>query len=495
MNRSLTVRVFCRWVFFTAVVGWGAAASHSQTNVLDNSKLPRFIRAGDSNVSVEIRFKSSQSQKLVLNLLGPTYSPWHGGVVLDVISDQEAGVQAGDFQTTNIIVPIDNNPDPKTNAIWSGFLGTNADQHSNATATMEPASVELESIDVSALPTNVPTIGSIPVRLTVTSGTNLNLKLNIVDPANGYAYKGGLVLPIPAGTIRTNINATVQLSTNLVPGRTYSWASFLTLPGQDYADRKIEGAAMGLTAVLTNQVLLVGTPTQAFNSGGNTVRIWVSSVEEQDLVVNLQNNTNYTFYGGFRQKIPAGTSGLLIVTNVMIQNTNLPVSPSSNEWIALLCPVDTPNNQVFDSKTAFASQTIEVVTRYSTWATGFEIGSASLQADSDGDGFNNLMEYALLGNPTQADSGILGPKAGTTNGYLTLTYRKRNNDPNLAVLAQASPSLGASSVWSDEGQTNGPVVLGTVPLSDGEEVTVRAPRTISEEPKSFLRIKASLSGN
>lgn len=497
MNRFLGTNGFCRLAYFIVVVGWGAVASYGQTNVLDNSTLPRFIRAGDSNVSVQIRFKSSQSQKLVLNLLGPNFSPWHGGVVLDVVSDQEAGVQAGNFQVTNILVSIATNPDPKTNAIWSGFLGTNAADFNNVSAAMEPISVELESIDVSALPTSAPTIGSIPIRLTVTSGTNLDLKLNIVDPANSYAYKGGLVLPIPAGTVRTNINATVLLNTNLVSGSTYSWASFLTLPGKDYEDRKIEGAAMGLIAVLTNRVDLEGTSAQIFNSGSNTVRIWVASVEEQDLVVNLQKNSDpYTYYGGFRQTIPAGTSGLLIVSNVVIQNTNTPsVSLAGNEWLAMLCPVGIPADQVFGAKTALASQTIEMVTRYSAWANGFGIGSASPQTDSDGDGLNNLMEYSLLSNPTQADSGLVAPKSGNTNGYFTLTYRKRTSDPTLDVTAQASYSVGASSVWSDQNQTNGPVVFGTSSLPDGEEVTVRAPRLISEEPRTFLRVRVSSSGN
>ncbi len=107
-------------------------------------------------------------------------------------------------------------------------------------------------------------------------------------------------------------------------------------------------------------------------------------------------------------------------------------------------------------------------------------GTAANTADPDGDGLNNLLEYALGGTPTDATSAPL-PTAALVplTSTLTLTFKRARPAAELTYTVQASSDL---VIWTD---------LATNPGAVGEKVTVTdAPP--ADAKRRFMRLKASV---
>ena len=121
---------------------------------------------------------------------------------------------------------------------------------------------------------------------------------------------------------------------------------------------------------------------------------------------------------------------------------------------------------------------------YDTWAANYPgLGVHNGKNDDpDGDGLTNLAEYALGGNPTAPQSGIM-PTGGLTqvdsSKYLTLTFRRARADVTYTV--EGSSNLTNPSEWSAISYTPGAV---------GQDQTVSDTLPMSaQNPKRFLRLK------
>jgi hypothetical protein len=108
----------------------------------------------------------------------------------------------------------------------------------------------------------------------------------------------------------------------------------------------------------------------------------------------------------------------------------------------------------------------------------------------DGDGFVNLAEYALGGNPANAAGG-LGPTVSTTNthgtNWLRFAYRARTNDAALVIQPVFKASLTETN-WS----TNGVVQkVSGQPAGDGvhEDQVWQTP--LGAEARRFLKLNIS----
>jgi autotransporter-associated beta strand protein len=82
------------------------------------------------------------------------------------------------------------------------------------------------------------------------------------------------------------------------------------------------------------------------------------------------------------------------------------------------------------------------------------VGVAS--QDSDGDGYPNLLEYALGGNPTNSADHGLSPVTAMSGNNLIYVYPKRAADPNLLYSLQTTPNLNPPQ-WTNAGY----VAIGT----------------------------------
>jgi alpha-glucosidase len=123
--------------------------------------------------------------------------------------------------------------------------------------------------------------------------------------------------------------------------------------------------------------------------------------------------------------------------------------------------------------------------RYQYFGNGLTVTAASApNADPDGDGISNFMEYATGTDPTKANSGPpaqLGLTSDQTK--LTLTFN-RVADPGLTYQVQATDDLTANPwpevIWSSTGSNN---VAGAITVIDTA--------LLSAHPHRFLRLQTS----
>ncbi len=124
-----------------------------------------------------------------------------------------------------------------------------------------------------------------------------------------------------------------------------------------------------------------------------------------------------------------------------------------------------------------------------TYFTEGEISSglAMGNRDPDGDGMDNLFEYALGGNPDIDDASGILPVAEFTTDWLTFVYNRRRD--------AASRGLGYAPAYKlDLTSTNGWVLFdptwekGSVPL-DSEFETVTNEVDISSVDQAFIRLE------
>jgi len=95
------------------------------------------------------------------------------------------------------------------------------------------------------------------------------------------------------------------------------------------------------------------------------------------------------------------------------------------------------------------SGTFIVTTPFDIWINSFpglSVANRVLAADPDGDSLNNLLEYALGGNPTIASPAPL-PQSNTKSGKLALILTRTLSTTDLALTVQASDS--PAGPWTD----------------------------------------------
>ena len=111
-------------------------------------------------------------------------------------------------------------------------------------------------------------------------------------------------------------------------------------------------------------------------------------------------------------------------------------------------------------------------------------------ADPDGDGLSNLLEYALGTSPRQATPGaiVTGVQSLAGQSYLTLTYHQLEYSADLAYQPQASTDLVH---W--QAATPPEVVSSATDNGDGTETTVvRDAHPLGTFPRRFLRLQVTV---
>lgn len=119
-------------------------------------------------------------------------------------------------------------------------------------------------------------------------------------------------------------------------------------------------------------------------------------------------------------------------------------------------------------------------------------------ADPDHDGVPNLLEYAFNLDPdNSSDAALAHTQLDTSGEHLTLTCRRRQQDPSLQYLPQVSLNL---LDWLDNTTqpAEAPVTeeLSAIPLDaepSMELVTVRSLLPIAQTPRQFMRLKVQIT--
>ncbi|MGI8602354.1 MAG: lamin tail domain-containing protein [Verrucomicrobiales bacterium] len=256
-------------------------------------------------------------------------------------------------------------------------------------------------------------------------------------------------------------------------------ASYLTI---DLAGKSTN--AQGFFVIGSSGVPNVGFPISSdiLQNGADAVAIY------KDAAANFPNNTAATATNLF-DAVVYGTAdpedtGL---TGVLTPGKPQADEGASNNTEAL---ARRPDATTAFAPAAFVAQTptpgatnVISLTGYDAWAAGFP-GLGARTVDSDGDGIINVLEYALGGNPLEADVSVLPQVSIGPGGKPRITVGKgvgAASDTSLAFQIEASTTLAAGS-WS---ATDVTVV--------SDDATSLVADYAGSAPTAFLRLKVILS--
>jgi len=130
---------------------------------------------------------------------------------------------------------------------------------------------------------------------------------------------------------------------------------------------------------------------------------------------------------------------------------------------------------------------------FSSWITAYYATpsdpNAAPDADPDGDGLKNSVEYVLGTLPNTSNQG--GPGASTAGGNLVFTFQRAlaSKNPDTTVAIEASTDLG---IWTAYDVDTAPEVAVTAGLdADHETVTLTLPMT--PDTKKFARLRVTVT--
>lgn len=107
-------------------------------------------------------------------------------------------------------------------------------------------------------------------------------------------------------------------------------------------------------------------------------------------------------------------------------------------------------------------------------------------ADAEPDGAENLMEYALDGNPTVSDRAEIDPVVGRNGTRLTLTFTRVLGATDITYTTEGSNDLTGS--WSATGFN----LTNTIPMGAKERVTYQDDAANPEGPRRFIRLQIGM---
>ncbi len=129
------------------------------------------------------------------------------------------------------------------------------------------------------------------------------------------------------------------------------------------------------------------------------------------------------------------------------------------------------------------------------WLTenGLPVSAAQADADLDGDGVPNLLEFVLGTAPDASGAAPVIATTVSTGGdgdeeefYPAIRYTRRQDRGGGVVAVEIAESLDFAALVPAQETT-------VVPLGDGlEEVTARSTIPLDAAPRQFLRIRATL---
>ena len=126
-------------------------------------------------------------------------------------------------------------------------------------------------------------------------------------------------------------------------------------------------------------------------------------------------------------------------------------SVGSTDYVTLL-DNDLSSNLIGPYSLVGANNMIITSPSYEAWTYDWDVDIGSDTNDYDGDRLDNLGEYALGGNPTNAADVGQVPTLGSDGGTMVYVHAQRADDNNLSYYLESTTNL-VSTVWTNSGYT------------------------------------------
>ena len=212
--------------------------------------------------------------------------------------------------------------------------------------------------------------------------------------------------------------------------------------------------------------------------------------------------------------LPAGEAGAdPTLTYTVVSNSNpavatagiqsgslLNVSPVAGQTGATVVTVratDSVGNTVDSNFTL----SVNLTDTFATWASrnSFPGGLNAALENPDGDEWNNLQEFAFMGDPAVADATAQTVHVGTVGvapaaRYLTITFPVRKSALGLTYYVEASDTLSGAwtEIWNSGNGFSHAQVVSAVDQTDRTVVTIKDTAAIGTPTKRFLRTRVVL---
>ena len=313
------------------------------------------------------------------------------------------------------------------------------------------------------------------------TATSANLDLRLYAVASGTYELGSLV----DSSVSTVDNVEHIYQSSLAPGR-YALQVVLTngtAPRYALAWRTLPAVTVAVTSATAKEI--DGTPAvfTVARTGPTTSPLCVPLTWGGTAVAG----THYVAPASYLL-IPADSASAVVSVT--------PISDSIAQGARTLTLSVASDFSLSAGSSASATATIEDKP-YDAWRfarfSSEQLADTSVSgdtADPDNDGISNLLEYALGGDPLVSDSATLTPVPGISGDHLTLTYVRPQTTADITYSVEWTADLASS--WN-----SGSGYVETVSSTDNGNgattVVVRAVSLLSENPRQFLRLRATRS--
>jgi hypothetical protein len=171
-----------------------------------------------------------------------------------------------------------------------------------------------------------------------------------------------------------------------------------------------------------------------------------------------------------------------------------PVAGNTGSTLITVRATDSVGNTVDDNLVL----TVNLSDTYATWVSRntFAGGQDAPGQDPDADGWNNLLEYAFLGDPALSNKTSLAVFPGISGvapaaRHMTLTFPVRKATSGLSYAVEANDLLSGkwTEIWKSADGFEHPQVLSAVDEADRTVVTIRDTVEFGAQSKRFLRTR------
>ncbi|MEO5914493.1 MAG: autotransporter-associated beta strand repeat-containing protein [Luteolibacter sp.] len=236
--------------------------------------------------------------------------------------------------------------------------------------------------------------------------------------------------------------------------------------------------------------VLTNTGSLAFEIGADGVSNLILGVDQSAGVgtVTLNGTFNINLSGA---SIADGNSWQLVGSGLLPTTTfgagfNVPgFTESSNVWTK----VDGTRTWTFDETSGVLSLAVAGGSGFGSWVTGFglAVGDQDPGDDADSDGFSNLLEYVLGGNPNSSATAI-APAGSKSGSDFILSFKRSDlSESDTTLSVEYGNDLTVSGTVAVGAASSAGVAISELGIAD-DAVSVTIPT--AGATKFFARLKA-----